>query len=72
MCRALKSVDVRSIKSVKELLKAIDAEYVELAAIAAEMDFSDSAHIEQFSRNVTYLKTYFEHCERIVNDLQFK
>lgn len=66
MCRPLKSVYVRQFKTLKSALKATEAAMAELEAIAAETDFSNPAHAEQFSRNVTYLKTYFEHCERLI------
>lgn len=66
MCRPLKSVNVRQFTELKELLKAIDGELAEMQKIAADTDFGDPAHAAQFSRNVIYLKTYFEHCERLI------
>ena len=70
MCRPLQSVDVRKFKDVKETMKSIDAELGELAEIAAQTDFADAAHAAQFARNVVYLKTYFEHCERLIREQQ--
>jgi hypothetical protein len=66
MSRPLKSVDVRRYGTVKEVLKAVDKELKELAAIAKDTDFNEPIHSAQFSRNVVYVKAYYEHCERLI------
>lgn len=68
MCRALKSFNVVSLVTVSDVLRAIDIELADLAAIATETDFSDPAQSAQFARNVDYLKTYYERAEVLIRD----
>jgi hypothetical protein len=65
MCRPLNSVNVRQFSDTKTLMKEMDKQLAELEAIALDTDFSNPAHAAQFSRNVIYLKAFYEHCERL-------
>ncbi len=65
MCRPLKSVDVRQFKTSFNVLQAIGDQLVELSQIAAETNFDDPAHADQFYRNIVFLKTYYERCETL-------
>lgn len=68
MCRPLKSFNVNQLSTVTEVLRAIDQELTDLRSIAAETDFSDPTHAAQFSRNVLYLKTYYERAEALLRE----
>lgn len=72
MSRPLKSVNIQRFEDVKSILKAIDCELGILCEIAADTDFSNPEHTAQFSKNITYLKTYYEHCERLIRDKQYQ
>lgn len=65
MSRALRSFNVAGLKTVPEVLRAIDRELADLSAIAAETDFGDARQAKQFARNVAYLKTYYERAEAL-------
>ncbi|CAK0780888.1 hypothetical protein CCP4SC76_7630002 [Gammaproteobacteria bacterium] len=66
MCRPIKSVDVRQFATVADVLQAISDQLVELSQIAAETDFENPDHADQFYRNVIFLKTYYERCESLI------
>jgi len=70
MSRPLRSVDISKYKDIKTLLKAIDSELSILCDIAVSTDFNNPEHTAQFSKNITYLKTYYEYCERLIRDKQ--
>lgn len=66
MSRPLRNFDVASLRSVPEVLRALDRELADLGAIAAETDFDNPEHAEQFKRNVLFLKTYYERAEALI------
>ena len=63
MERALTSVNVAGIASVKEAVPALRTALRELRDIAAEADLGDPDQAEQFKRNIRYLKSYYERIE---------
>ena len=67
-CRPLKSVNFRKFKSSLEILREIQSEIDDLRNIATETNFNDDLEAKQFSRNVLYLKTYFEYYERLLEN----
>lgn len=68
MCRALKSVDARQFKSVNEVLEALETELLDLKGIAKDTDFSVPAQADQFSRNVTFIKSYYDRAEHLLRE----
>ena len=67
-CRPLKSVNFRKFKSSLEILREIQSQIDELKDIATETNFDNDEESRQFSRNVLYLKTYFEQYERLLEN----
>jgi hypothetical protein len=67
-CRPLKSVNFNYFKQPREVVWALDQELLNLAEIAAETDFSDVGQADQFRKNVTYVKGYFERIERLTRE----
>lgn len=67
-CRPLKSVNFYGLSTPREVLKVLDDQLKELAVIAGDTDFSDPGQVEQFMRNIVFVKGYFERFERLVRD----
>lgn len=67
-CRPLKSANIENFKTSVEVLRAIQVELSDLKSIAAETNFQDEIEAKQFSRNVLFLKMYFEHYQRILEN----
>ena len=68
MCRPLKSIDFLSLLTAESVLQELDAQLLELAEIAIDVDLSDGTSRAQFQRNITFIKGYFERLERLVLD----
>lgn len=68
MCRALKSVDVSQFKTIDEALNALEIELLDLKDIATSTDFSVPAQADQFSRNVTFIKSYYDRAEHLLRE----
>lgn len=67
-CRPLKSVNFNKFKTSLEILREIQAQIDELKEIAVHTNFDDEKESDQFSRNVLFLKSYFETYERLLEN----
>lgn len=67
-CKPLQSVNFYGLTTPREVLKKLDEQLLELATIAGETDFADAGQVEQFMRNIVFVKGYFERFERLVRD----
>lgn len=62
----LPSYDITGIKTSSEALALIDQNLADLRVIAANTDFSVKAQVENFSRNIAFLKQYYEKAESLL------
>jgi hypothetical protein len=67
-CRPLKSIDFQKFQTPAQVLRELQDELEELREIAIETNFQNKEEANQFSRNVLYLKMYFEKYERLLRD----
>lgn len=67
-CRPLKSVYFAAYQKPAEVLRALESELHELAAICLETDFSDHNQRDLFERNIIFIKGYYERYERLIRD----
>jgi len=62
----LPSYDITGIKTSSEALALIDQNLVDLRVIAAKTDFTVKAEVDNFSRNIAFLKQYYEKAELLL------
>lgn len=65
-CRPLTSVHFGKFGAPAEVLRELQIQLKELMEIAAETDFGNEEESKQFSRNVIYIKGYYEVYEKLL------
>ena len=67
-CRPLKSVNFAGFDKPADVLRALESELNDLAAICLDTDFMDASQSALFERNVLFIKGYYERYERLIRD----
>jgi hypothetical protein len=65
-CKPLKSVNFRSFEVPADVLRALQSELLELMKNAETVDFNNEEDVDQFSRNILFIKGYYERYETLI------
>lgn len=66
--KALKSVNIEDFKTVDDILIALDLELENLRSMAKETDFSAPSQVEQFQRNILFIRRYYDRAEYLLTN----